>query len=310
MHPFVQVALERRRIAGNAVPRQVGGVVPVVVALHETGMGAPRLLHHGVHHDRGDLGAVRVGAHHVLRDDLLDHHDHPARGEGRFPLGAHQAPDLGVAPGVGALRVHDGDVGVKRRNRVEGLPGEGTGDLLQVRIDPGEVGAPVTAQREEGEARRGRLVAAEQPEMGVLLDFERPRIGPFDRPPHGVQRAHARVAEPAEDELAGGAGGHHLVHEQVRRQAHESEVAPPLADDFVSGGKRDQVGEPLQHDRVPVAYEAAHRLLHGQDLGLGQGGDFRHRIIVGAPASGRHRRPEGGETCPVAQATRAAPATP
>ena len=68
-----------------------------------------------------------IGADDGLVHQLLDHDDHPAGGERRFLLHAEEAPDLGVALGVGALGVDDRHVGVERRHGGEHLAGVGTG---------------------------------------------------------------------------------------------------------------------------------------------------------------------------------------
>ena len=44
-----------------------------------------------------------------------------------------------------------------------------------------------------------------------------------------------------------------LVVDEVRRHPDNGQVAPPLADDFMSRRRRDQVREALQGDRVAVA---------------------------------------------------------
>ena len=82
-------------------------------------MGAERVDDHGVHDQARDDRAVGVGADHRLVDQLLDHDDHAVGGERRLLLAAEQAPDLGVARGVGALRVDDRHVRVERRDGVD-----------------------------------------------------------------------------------------------------------------------------------------------------------------------------------------------
>ena len=67
-----------------------------------------------------------------------------------------------------------------------------------------------------------------------------------------LQRADARVAHVGEDHLAGAAGRHHLVVDQVGGGARQDQVLAPLADDLVPGGKGDQVGEPGQVNAVAV----------------------------------------------------------
>ena len=59
----------------------------------------------------GDDRPVGVGADDRLVDQLLDHDDDPVGRERGLLLAAQQAPDLGVAGGIGALGVDDRDVG-------------------------------------------------------------------------------------------------------------------------------------------------------------------------------------------------------
>ena len=73
--------------------------------------------------------------------------------------------------------------------------------------------------------------------------------------PDRVQAAHARVAQPREDELARDARGDHLVVDEVGGHARERQVAPSLADDLVAGREADEVREPLDGHRVAVAHE-------------------------------------------------------
>ena len=108
--------------------------------------------------------------------------------------------------------------------------------------------------------------------MAVLLELER-RLArfrdcrPLDPPTDRIQPANTGIAEPREDELAGDTGRDHLVVDQVRRQPGEGQVAPALADDLVTGGERDEVGEALDRDRVAVADEIPDRVGHRGDLG-------------------------------------------
>jgi hypothetical protein len=55
------------------------------------------------------------------------------------------------------------------------------------------------------------------------------------------------------------------IIDDVGREPHERQVATTLPDDLVPGGHRDEVGEPLERDRVAVVN-------HLSDS-VGQGGD-------------------------------------
>jgi hypothetical protein len=80
-----------------------------------------------------------------------------------------------------------------------------------------------------------------------------------------MQRADAGIAAPGEDELSGRAHPDQLVVHQVRGHPDQRQVAPPLPDQLVARGVRDQVREALQRDGVPVVDELRDRLAEGQD---------------------------------------------
>ena len=101
-----------------------------------------------------------------------------------------------------------------------------------------------------------------------------------------VQPTHARVAEPAEHELACDARGDHLVVDEVGGHAGQGQIAPSLADDLVPGSEADEVREPLDGHRVAIAHEVGDGVAHRGDLG-------------GAAAHSRdHRMPQGSRIDP------------
>jgi hypothetical protein len=121
--------------------------------------------------------------------------------------------------------------------------------------------------------------------VAVLLDLEGRRVGRFDAPPDGMQATDARIAEPAEDELAGHAGADHLVVDDVRRQPAERQVALALADDLMAGGEADEVREALDGHGVAVAHEVRDRVPEGGDLAAAHGAR-RRRGVSRLPRSG------------------------
>src|SRR5438034_1038628 len=128
------------------------------------------------------------------------------------------------------------------------------------------VRAHVVAQRPEGEAGRARREARHHAEMRILLDLERRPTLPFHRASERVQRAHAGISGPGENELPGAARGDHLVINQVGREAAQREVAATLADDLVARGEADEMGEPLDDHGVAVVDEAGDGVAHGHHL--------------------------------------------
>ena len=179
-------------------------------------------------------------------------------------------PQIWVLPvGVGALGVDDRHVGVERRDRVDRLVGVGRRDRADQRVRLRQVGLEVRAQGHERQVRRAGRVSGDHAEVAVLLDLERrplPDRRRLDPPPDRVQPADARVAQPAEDELARDAARDHLVVDHVGRHPGERQVALLLADDLVAGGEPDEVGEALDGDGVAVADEVRDRVAHRRDL--------------------------------------------
>jgi len=129
-----------------------------------------------------------------------------------------------------------------------------------------EVGLEVGAEGHEGELRRPGRVAGDHPEVAVLLQLEAGFRALGDAT-DGIEAAHARVAEPAEDQLPGHSRRHHLVVNDIRRHPGEDQVAPALANDLVTGGEGDEVREALDRDRVAVPYELGDGVVHRGDLG-------------------------------------------
>ena len=108
-------------------------------------------------------------------------------------------------------------------------------------------------------------VAVRHPGVAVLLDLQRLGLHRLAEP---VQRADARVAAPGEDQLARAAGADQLVVDDVGGHPHQRQIALALADDLLPGGDRDQVGEALQRDGVPVMDQIGDGIGEGSDLGM------------------------------------------
>ena len=81
-----------------------------------------------------------------------------------------------------------------------------------------------------------------------------------------VQRTDAGIAAPREDQLGRAAHADHLVVDQVGGHPDEREVAPPLPDDLVTGGKRDEVREALHDQRVAVVHDLGDAFGQRHDL--------------------------------------------
>ncbi len=64
-------------------------------------------------------------------------------------------------------------------------------------------------------------------------------------------------AQPAADQL---------IVDQIRRHADERQIAPPLPDDFVPGGERNQVCEAFQSHHIAVANHFLDRLFEWKNM--------------------------------------------
>src|SRR5439155_13752521 len=104
------------------------------------------------------------------------------------------------------------------------------------------------------------------PEVAVLLELERVPFLALHPPADGVERSHPRITGPGEHELAGHPGSNHLVVDDVRGQPAERQLPLLLPDDLVPGGEADEVGEPLDGDRIAVADQVRDGLAHRGDL--------------------------------------------
>ena len=73
-------------------------------------MSAVRNMADGIHHKAGDDRAIGVRPDLVFADNLLGSQDDAVGGKGGFFLLTDDAPEVGVAAGVGALDMYDGDI--------------------------------------------------------------------------------------------------------------------------------------------------------------------------------------------------------
>jgi hypothetical protein len=120
--------------------------------------------------------------------------------------------------------------------------------------------------------------------VAVLLELELGRRR-LDAAPDRVQPTHSGISQPGEHQLAGDAGGDHLVIDHIRRHPGERQVALPLADDLVARREADQVGEALDRDRVPVPDEVGDRVAHRGDLAHGSIMPARRQRVSERPAA-------------------------
>ncbi len=117
-----------------------------------------------------------------------------------------------------------------------------------------QVGADISAEHAEGQPRSAGRVAGGHAGVAVLFDVERVRPLVLDRVAESLQRADPGIAAPREGQLGDASGTDQLVVDDVGCHAHEMQVAALLADDLVTGGMRDQMGETLERQRVAVVH--------------------------------------------------------
>ncbi len=230
--------------------------------MRPAGHHAHRVDHPGRQHHAVDLRAEAV-------HDLLDGHDGPLAGQHALFLHAADAPEHHVAFPVGLLGVDDPDVGIQRRHRGQLLARERAGDAHDGLGDLGEACAHTAAQHPEGQPGGPGPPALGHVGVAVLAGLDEARIAVLDGVAHAVQRAHAGVAAPGEDQLAGTACADHLVVDHVGGHAHQGQVSPVLPDDLVARREGDQVREPLQGHGVAVMHIGRDRLGEPAEHGFG-----------------------------------------
>ena len=148
----------------------------------------------------------------------------------------------------------------------------------------GQVGARVPAQHRERQPGRAGDVAVGHARRGCAPRSRAARASAL------ASASRMRCSEPTpglppqeKTSLRGAARADELVVDQVGGHPDQGEVAPPLPDDLVARGERDEVGEAFQRDGVAVADQPRHRLRQRHDL--------RHE----GKASGRRRTPHPPE---------------
>ena len=97
------------------------------------------------------------------------------------------------------------------------------------------------------------------------LDLIRPAF--LNRIAQAVQRAHAGITAPGEDHLFSAARANHLIVDDIRGHADQRQVTLLLADHFVTGGKRNQVGKTFHGHGGAVLDVARYRVMQAEKLG-------------------------------------------
>ena len=116
-------------------------------------------------------------------------------------------------------------------------------------IDFFQIGRAGLVHGQEWQSRSARLQTGDHAEMGVLLPFQ---FALLDRRPDDTQRSHTRIAHVGKDHLACASRRDHLVVDQVRCGACQGEIFLALPNDFMTRGKRDQMGESRCVDSITI----------------------------------------------------------
>src|SRR5215472_9140893 len=96
-----------------------GGIVTLVVSLHRRGMRAEGALDYGGDQKSGNDGAVGVAGDDLARNDFFAGDDDVLGGAHTLDHDAEVAPAVRVALFIGALHVHDGEIGLDGADGVE-----------------------------------------------------------------------------------------------------------------------------------------------------------------------------------------------
>jgi hypothetical protein len=90
--------------------------------------------------------------------------------------------------------------------------------------------------------------------MGMLFHFQ--GAGPLllDCIPQAVQGTNPWVTSPGKDQLPRATGADELIVYQVWRQPDQCQIAPALPNDFVPGGKRNQMREAFEGNSIAITH--------------------------------------------------------
>ena len=202
---------------------------------------AERHVHERVDDEARDHRAVGIPARLFLGDDLFGRYE-DCRSRAR-DVGVHVriALDLAIAEPIGAVHVHERDVGKERRHRRERLAGVGVLHRLEA-AHPHEVRAEHGQRGQERHAHRAGTEAKPERQMAPFFQRDRARFHVVaenlrhaprqaDRHPRGHDAAHrpgrheelALVAgEIAREREAAAALPEDLAHERQRRAREQA----------------------------------------------------------------------------------------
>ena len=88
--------------------------------------------------------------------------------------------------------------------------------------------------------------------MTVFFDFEWVWPSIFNGIPEPWRQANSGITCPRKDQFTGTSGTDHLVVNDVWSQSNQREIPFLLANDFVTGSKRDEVAEPFGCNGIAI----------------------------------------------------------
>src|SRR3954451_20552062 len=160
-----------------------------------------RNLDHGIDAEEGNFGLIRRTPDLIVGYDAFSRQDHPIGGHGEVDIHELQAIDLGVAVGVAALHVDQGDIGVERGNQQQLLAGERALDLLCLRPFLADVRSEHRTHRHKGNAHGAGAKAHSDAHVTPLVIT---RVPAFDVMAHHLGQApQDALREPARDNVVG-----------------------------------------------------------------------------------------------------------
>src|SRR5690606_9494552 len=260
----LQPGLELIAVTADGIPILVEGVVTLVVTQRIGRRRAP--FRYG---DGGDRpGRQYTGVYRCAQviDDFLNRDNAALGGQHCFLLDADDAFHQHVALAVGALRMDYRYIRADRRYGRQSLTGKGAFDELDLVVDLGQVAADITAQYRQGQTRGTRFIGIGHGCVAMLDQLEATRPAFLYGVPHAMQGADTGVAAPGEDELLGTTGADHLVVDQVRGHADQCQITFALANDFMTRGEGNQVGEAFHRDGITVVDVLGHRVLERKEF--------------------------------------------
>ncbi len=248
-------------------------IITFAVTLHRRRMRAKTALHYGRNQKTGNHRAVGVAGNNFFFHNLLSADNDFFRRTNAFQHHAKISPAVGVAVFIGALHMHDGNVGNDGPDRQQGLLGfKRRDDLIEKMTAFGHVAAHGRARRQKRDAHGPSLERQREREVCHIENAEllarRARILNFSGMAEVVGRSHHHIANPGRNYIFNAARADELVKENVRDRTDQTQPALFLADDLMPGGKWNHLLHlQTQGHACAIRYVLGDGLMHGENFG-------------------------------------------